>query len=162
MIHAIETCPTEYSGLGDNGDLYGRQQEDVYFATILNGLHAPIPPAFEASLLFVESNFAEQTLELHLPKSPSEIEESVRRYWGNDTGVSIYERMHRLDTYVKKPVNESDLRNETPSDNIPLLRTIPIGFHKPWLFDLGGPDFKLSNAQARQECKFLKFMCDQC
>lgn len=149
MIQVIETCPTEHSGLESYAH-FGNPNEDVYFTTILNGIHAPMPTAFEASLLFVESIFPEQTFEQFFSLTSVEIEETVRRLWGNDTGMLIYDRMHDVGTYL----TESELNN-TSSENLPVLYTIPVGIHKPW--DYHSQEL-LGGVQLKQECKFLKFM----
>jgi hypothetical protein len=149
MIHVIETCPSEFSGLESYASI-GHQQEDVYFTTISNGIHAPMPSAFEASLLFTESLFPEQTLQQFFPLSSGEIEESVQRLWGNETGMLMYNRMHNFSTYL----TEYEFNN-TSGENLPVLYTIPFGLHKPW--DYHSHDI-LGGVQLQQECKFLKFM----
>jgi len=153
MIKVIETCPTEYSGI-DVHQRFGYQAEDRYFAIVLNGIHAAMPTAFEASLFAVEGHFPEQTLEAHFTLTPEEILDTVRRLWGNDTGKSMYERMHRRDTYIAKP-KDSDTTNHTDIVSYTELRTIPIGFHQPWA--VYGQDV-LGVVQIQQECKFLKFI----
>jgi len=153
MIKAIETCPTEYSGM-DAYQHFGHQAEDVYFSTVLNGIQAPMPTAFEASLFAVEPLFPEQTLEAHFSLTTDEILDTVRRLWGNNTGKLIYDRMHRIETYILK-MNESDTTNQTDSVSNIVLRTIPIGFHQVWRLH---PQDVLSGVQIQQECKFLKFL----
>jgi len=148
MIKAIETCPTEYSGM-DAYQHFGHQPEDVYFSTVLNGIQATMPTAFEASLFAVESLFPEQTLETFFPLTPEEILDTASRLWGNETGKLMYERMHRSETYITK-LNESD----GMGSNIE-LRTVPIGFHQAWNYY--GPDI-LGGIQIQQECKFLKYI----
>ena len=154
MIKAIETCPTEYSGM-DAYQHYGHQAEDVYFSTVLNGIQAPMPTAFEASLFAVEPLFPEQTLEAHFSLTTDEILDTVTRLWGNDTGKLIYERMHRIETYFTANMNNSDTTNQTDSVSNIVLRTIPIGFHQVWRLH---PQDVLGGVQIQQECKFLKFL----
>ncbi len=140
MIEAIRRCPSEYSGL-ETFEEFG-VSEDVYFSTILNGLNATMPTAFEASLFSVENLFPEQTLENAMMRI-DEILATVQRLWGNETGMLVYERMHRRDSY---PESSSE------------LHTIPVGFHKPWWTVV--PNVS-DDVQIQKECKMLKFIVQE-
>jgi hypothetical protein len=146
MIQAIETCPTKYSGL-EQFSADDTQPEDVYFSIILTGMHAPMPSSFEASLFATEQMFPEGADTEYFTVTPLEKAETIRRLWGDDTGPLMYERMHRVETYVSSTSNES-------GSDIPHLHTIPIGFHTPWNYHQD----VIKGVQIQQECKFLKFL----
>ena len=146
MIEAIQRCPTPYSGL-ENYASFHFINEDLYFAPILNGLNATMASGFEASLFSVETLFPEQTDE-YSKLEQSQLLETINRLWGKENGFLLYEKMHRVDSYFE---------NSSAVASIPELRTIPIGFHKPWLYH--AKDI-LQGAQVQNECKFLKFIFD--
>jgi len=146
MIRAIETCPTQYSGL-ESFSITTTTPEDFYFSVILTGMHAAMPSAFEASLFSVESMFPEQAATEYFDVSPFEFIETIRRLWGNDTGLLMYERMHQVETYFSNTSMES-------TADATVFHTIPIGFHTPWYYH----SEILSRTQIQQECKFLKFI----
>jgi hypothetical protein len=69
MIKAIETCPhTKHSGI-DLTDLpiackvFENINEDFYFGTVLSGIGAPLPLAYDASLFSTEMLWPEQVLD---------------------------------------------------------------------------------------------------
>jgi hypothetical protein len=126
MIRAIETCPTQYSGL-ESFSITTTTPEDFYFSVILTGMHAAMPSAFEASLFSVESMFPEQAAKEYFDVSPFEFNETIRRLWGNDTGLLMYERMHQVETYFSNTSMES-------TADARVFHTIPIGFHTPWYY----------------------------
>ena len=143
MVKAIRHCPTQFSGLGT--------QEDVFFSTVLNALNATMPTAFEAALFAVESIFAEHTFDYYFPLDlaldKDEIEETIVRLWGNFTGMTVYNRMHQ--------------------DNSSTY-TIPLGFHQPWNYGHAehcqgvAPEgctylFK-TQPNINEVCKFLKYI----
>jgi hypothetical protein len=136
MVEAIRRCPTGFSGLG--------AQEDVFFSTVLNALNATMPTAFEAALFSVESIFAEQTFEYFFALETKDIMETIQRLWGSENGVSLYNRMHRV--------------NSTSY-------TVPLGFHQPWNYghaeNCQGVSSNLCSnilTTVIGECKFLKYI----
>ena len=146
MIEAIQRCPSSYSGM-ENHASFHFINEDMYFSTILNGLNATMASGFEASLFAVETLFPEQT-DGYLNLEQSQVVETIDRLWGNATGNLLYDKMHQVDSYFE---------NSSTVESVPELRTIPLGFHKPWLYH--AKDI-LQGAQVQKECKFLKFIFD--
>jgi hypothetical protein len=146
MIRAIESCPTQYSGL-ESFSLTTTTPEDVYFSVILTGMHAAMPSAFEASLFSVEAMFPEQAAKEYFDVLPFEFNETIRRLWGNDTGLLMYDRMHQVETYF----SNTSIESTTVARG---FGTIPIGFHTPWYHH----SEILNRTQIQQECKFLKFI----
>ena len=154
-------CTANHGGLQGNGGLSIRNRhwmveakqrcpfqdgnEDVYFSVILNALNATMPTAFEAALFSVEHIFPEQTFEHFFSYEKEEMNKIIVKLWGDD-GLSTYERMQRQDTYYE---------NLTKIENLPLLHTIPVGFHQAWKFS---PQEIFSGPQIQAECKFMKFM----
>lgn len=140
---AIAYCPDpKHSGFEQHSDviinakcmlsLNAKPAEDVYFATILRGLGAPLPTAFEAALFSVEMVLPEQAIEYYSTQTngaggEEELEDMVVKRWGQDQ-LELFRRMRKEG------------------------RTIPIGFHKPyWYHNM--PD--LVNDQMSRECKWL-------
>jgi hypothetical protein len=157
MIRAIQTCPfPPYSGFAREaaGSTTGCHvtrtiNEDVYFATVLNGIKAPMPLAYEASLFTTEMLWPEQADEFYGPYTNKSKFEMVTKRWGEgNDGVLKYQRMHNTTSYAS---------SSTPSTQQQDLRTIPIGLHKPWWYH---PNHLLHGSQVLQECKFLKYMFD--
>jgi hypothetical protein len=136
MVEAKHRCPFQ----DGNGDMY--LNGDVYFSLILNALNATMPSAYEAALFSVELIFPEQTFEYYSPVAKEEVKKTILRLWG-DNGLSIYERMHRRDSYYDNVTT------------VPQLHTIPVGFHQAW--KTRPRDF-FSQPQIQAECKFIKFM----
>ena len=138
MVEAIQRCPLHGRGL----------IEDLYFSHVLNGLNASMPSSFEASLFSVEAVFPDQTAE-YSNFDASKIAETINRLWGNATGLLLYEKMHRPETYFEN--------SSAALESVPELYTIPIGFHKPWAFH---QKEIFHGVQFQKECKFLKFLFD--
>ncbi|KAL3766951.1 hypothetical protein ACHAW5_001795 [Stephanodiscus triporus] len=140
MIEALRRCPTQFSGLGT--------QEDVFFSTVLNAINATMPSAFEAALFSVCSTFAEQTFDIYYKLNSDEIADTVKRLWGNDTGMSVYNRIH-----------QSNSSNRY---------TIPLGIHQLWNYGHAehcqgvapeGCTYALKEQpNIHEECKFLKYI----
>ena len=138
MAEANRRCPTSFSGLG--------VQEDVFFFIVLNVLNATMPTAFEAALFSVCPIFAEQTFDYFYKLEEKEIMKTIQRLWGSENGVSLYNRMHQ----------DSQ------------LYTIPLGFHQPWNYGHAehcqgvapsGCTYILKNqTNINRECKFLKYI----
>jgi hypothetical protein len=139
IIEALRRCPTQFSGLA--------YQEDVFFSTVLNALNATMPTAFEAALFAVESIFPEHTFDYYYTLNADEIIETIQRLWGKDTGMSVYNRMHRS--------NSSKY-------------TVPLGFHQLWNYGHAekcegvGPTgctyLVKEQPNINEECKFLKYI----
>ncbi len=144
MVEVIQRCPSELSGLemfdSNEGAYTFDSNEDVYFATILNGLNATMPTAFEASLFSVENLFPEDILEKYELVDRHEVVAKIERLWGRDTGMEAYERMHRNDSY------------DFGAESATKLRTIPFAFHQVWLHT------NVNDVQIQNECKLLKFV----
>jgi hypothetical protein len=155
MIRAIQACPfPPYSGIlrgavpGSIGCQVTRNiNEDVYFATVLNGIKAPMPLAYEASLFTTEMLWPEQADEFFGPYTNQSKYDIVTKRWGEgNDGLLKYQRMQNEETYN----SISSLQRQD-------LRTVPIGLHKPWWYH---PNQILQGSQILQECKFLKYMFD--
>jgi len=115
--------------------------EDLYFATILRGIRAPLPTAFEASLFSVEMIFAEDVLKYYSTPTDGEggeeeLEEMVVKRWGNDDESNGLVRFRNM----RKGVNGTIL---------------PIGFHKPYLYH--SRDLLLGQ-KLNNECKYLHYI----
>ena len=128
MRIATNTCPSKYVTHSSKTDcnVILDIPEDLYFATVLPGLNAPMPNVVEASLLSVEMIFLETAMDYY----PTNI---------NVTDVA----MKRLSNKDLKNFNQ--MRKEG--------RTVPIGLHKPWLYH--SYDVLTSN-QMERECPYLK------
>lgn len=139
IIEALNRCPTQFSGLG--------AQEDVFFSTVLNALNATMPTAFEASLFAVESIFPEHTFDYYHTLNNDEITDTIQRLWGKDTGMSVYNRLHQS--------NSSKY-------------TVPLGFHQLWNYGhaekcegvahTGCTALLKEQPNINEECKFLKYI----
>lgn len=113
----------------------------MYFATVLLGLRAPIPTAYEAALFSTEMLWPEQAEEFYGPLNDTQRAKFLENRWGAD-GLSMFKRMHNPTTYGT-------------NFNATLLRTISIGLHKPWHYQ---PNTILTGSQIMMECKFLKYI----
>ena len=121
MRRSIATCPhVHYSGLKVNPlcQVYENIPEDLYFATVLRALHAPLPTAFEASLFAAEMIFPNHAIQYYGPHSIEEQLPIVKKRWGekyttffDGEDVTVEEKYKRM--------SKNGL-------------IIPIGLHKPW------------------------------
>ncbi|KAL3815682.1 hypothetical protein ACHAXA_006575 [Cyclostephanos tholiformis] len=165
MVEAIRRCPSEFSGL-KNHQIFGDINEDVYFSTVLNALNATMPSALEASLFSVESIFLEQLSEQtgphakdHFKLDEDEITDAIKRLWGKEKGMLLYNRMHV----------RHDSKNK--SEHVENAFTIPLALHQPWngiaYSTCGFPtrnnrecahSYILSQPNIMGECKFLKYI----
>jgi hypothetical protein len=78
MIKAIELCPhVSFSGLDLSGDqffpckVFDSVPEDWYFATIFQGINAPLPSAYIASLFSAEALWPDEVVDVY-PASPEQ------------------------------------------------------------------------------------------
>ena len=161
LIRAIEACPwTTYGGIESNEYKMIDQglPEDQYFAVILNAMNAPFPSVLEASLLFAETQFLEDAEKFYGTFANEQLESAVINRWG-EKGLSMYERMHEIETYDKfasKPtLSKFEKYIITGEVSQEVLRTIPIGLHKPWRYQTMNI---LLGKQVEYECKFFKFI----
>lgn len=133
MRKAIQACPHKYNYLENNEtelrcELLDWVPEDLYFATVLRGLNATLPSAFEASIFSAEMLLPENVLEIYGLPENQDAKLLIKKRWGNE-GVEKYIGMLQR--------------------NI----TVPIGLHKPWLHI--NRDILLGNYFDR-ECPYLK------
>mmetsp|Transcript_28473 Transcript_28473/g.60327 ORF Transcript_28473/g.60327 Transcript_28473/m.60327 type:complete len:464 (-) Transcript_28473:59-1450(-) len=134
MVKALQTCSPQIDA-----------NEDLFFSIILYGLGATMPSNFEASLFSVETVFPEQTREYSTLDNIT-VPETIQKLWGTGTGMKLYKRMHRHESYIT---------NDSTTENLQQLYTIPLAFHKPWLYH---PADIINGAQTEKECFFLKFV----
>jgi len=135
MKQAILTCPHfKYSGLSSEYIQSSKcairtikfVPEDVYYATILRGINAPLPTSFEASLFSSEIYFPEEiiTKEWYTPKYLSLLLPLVQsRYSTSD--VNRFK-----DFYTEYTTNIIQNKKYKPS----LHHFIPIGVHNIWFY----------------------------
>ena len=126
MVKAIEACPSIYSGLSKEKVKaapcrvnHNRKssppfpQEDMYFGTVLRGLNAPMPRAFEAALFASEMIFPDtEARDWHGPRDVRRQREVVAKRLG-EGGLTRYDDF---------------LQNGT------LAHFLPIGIHKFWWY----------------------------
>lgn len=194
-IKAIETCPhIKYSGinlsdvvrndihqLNNNNNnqtlckVIENVEEHVYFSTIFNGIGAPLPNIYEASIFAGEMLFPEQAFKIYYGGGARNTnaaafkimdeEEKMRiieQRWGSSSSSSssfysgkiLYERMHTPWNYYFSLNNNNHHQNNKKKK---LLKTIPIGVSK---LDQYHPmkDLLQSNDQFHQECVFLPYL----
>ena len=123
MRRSIATCPhVHYSGLHVNPlcQVYENIPEDLYFATVLRGLHAPMPTAFEASLFAAEMIFPNHAIQYYGPHSIEEQIEVAQKRWGHNF-TSVFDD--------EKITVEEKFRRMSKNGLI-----VPIGLHKPWWY----------------------------
>lgn len=115
MIRAIETCPhIEYNTKETIPDIetspcrvLDQVNEDFYFAVVLNGLGAPLPPALEASLFSVEMLWPHEVSSMY-PDANDASSSNARRFRSGNN---------------KNWVRTGGVKYD-----------IPVGFHKPWWY----------------------------
>ena len=108
MIRAIQTCPSPYTTHTSDTCTLPHDidyPEDLYFATVLNGINAPMPNAIEASLFGVEMIFLETAMKYY-PMHNHMLQDIMRLRWSKE-----YEH-----------------------DSKKGAVTAPIGLHKPWWY----------------------------
>jgi hypothetical protein len=147
MIKAIEACPSSYSGLSHdtvNASPCRVKRnvkhsttfpaEDQYFGTVLRGLGAPMPLAFEAALFASEMVFPDtEARDWHGPRDASRRRELVGRRLGA-VGLAHYEAFSKDATAV---------------------HFLPIGLHKVWWYH--EQSFFLDPG-LHQQCPYLKYI----
>ena len=141
MMKAIKSCPHHsFSGLDLNGRVMACRvldpvNDDLYFATVLRGIKAPMPSAFEASLFSLEMLWPEETLDIYGgPERFIDQRSVARRVWGSSS-KSIYQGVHL--------------------DNNNKHYTVPSGIHKVWKYH--SRDLILSN-DVLSQCPLLRFL----
>lgn len=155
MIRAIETCPhVAHSGidLDDQPPLackvFEQVNEDFYFGTILSGIDAPLPNAYEASLFATEMLWPEQVWDMYgLPTQKGQNH-------GGGAGGSVVAQQQppeglRGETNVRVPSGKPFVWFEHRK------LTIPNGVHKPWWYHSN--DLIRSN-QVTKGCRFLPYI----
>jgi len=136
MIKAINTCPSPYTAISSisttttscnlpNVDY----PEDLYFATVLNGINAPMPNAIEAALFAVEMIFLETAMQYYPTNNNMKDDIIKQRLIKQD-----------YDLYRSVVVNDSTI-------------TVPIGMHKPWWYHESS---LLLSDQMKQQCPFME------
>lgn len=142
MIDAIMTCPhLKYAGFDhENRNLACKVVEDInedfYFGTVLLGMKAPLPSAFEASLFSSEMMLPEQVFDMYGLDEKKQ-NEAVNDLWGPEW--SREGLFHR-----------GILSNGT-------YFTVPIGFHKSWWYM---PNRLLLSDEMVTKCPFLPYIFD--
>lgn len=114
MVRVINTCPhVLWSGIDLVNRTFpclvtGEPAEDLYFATVLRGLNAPMPTAYEAAVFSVERVW------------PSEV---TNRFGGPKT----YNELVETTRNVMKRVNFAHVNGR--------IETVPLGFHQAHYFN---------------------------
>lgn len=136
LIAAINACPhIERSGIDFERTALACKviddvNEDFYFGTVLQGLRAPLPTAFEAALFSTEMLWPEEVLDLYGELGEEERELLVAKRWGKS----------KLPRYLEMQGGEF---------------TVPLGMHKPWWYK--NTDVLLGK-HVTENCPFLQFI----
>ena len=141
MRKAVRYCPTMYSGLSDverkmapcNGTSNGFE-EDMFFATILRGMGAPLPTLFEASLFGTELRTPNELLDIYRIDNGT-LEELVAKRW-----YSPYTEKGPVELYREMQTS--------------ILFTVSLTFHKPWNFKHGIWD----TSHVRKYCPYFQYI----
>lgn len=141
MRKATRYCPTIYSGLSEDerqmapcNGTSNSFEEDMFFATILRGMGAPIPTLFEASLFGTELRTPNELLDIYRVDNGTR-EEFVAKRW--------------YSPYTEKgPV---ELYREMQKSN---MFTVSLIFHKPWNFKHGIWD----TSHVRKYCPYFQYI----
>lgn len=128
MIRAIEACPhVQYSGQDDDlNTVTGCKvlddiNEDFYFGTVLRGMEAPLPNAYEASLFSSESLWTEHVVELYNGgEAPTSENENVPTIEFGGKTLTVPTGFHKPWAYQSNDLLLSDQLDEA----CPLLRYI--------------------------------------
>jgi hypothetical protein len=147
MIKAIQSCPHQkYSGINLDDKVVSCQvfdplNEDLYFGTVLRGIKAPLPSAFEASLFSLEMLWPEQSIDIYGgPKDYSKQRNMHQDFLGTDS--------HSSSSSLSLPIYQGVLHKEK-------YYTVPAGIHKAWKYheyDL------LLSADVLNQCPLLEFI----
>ena len=77
----------------------------MFFSTVLNALNATMPTVFKVALLNVCSTFAEDTFDMYYKlNNDEESAEMIKRLWGNDTVMPIFNRKHKNNSSIRYTV----------------------------------------------------------
>ena len=130
MTKATNTCPSfNFHQFNTKCVNKGDVAEDLYFATVLPGINAPMPNPIEAALFGVEMIFLEKVMEYYANETQvNELETIVQKRWGD---IDKFNRMRQIGT------------------------TIPIGMHKPYWYH--NKKF-LASPYMKKECPFLGYI----
>jgi len=136
LIKAISTCPhIKRSGINVEQmslacKVIDDVNEDFYFGTVLQGIRAPLPTAFEAALFSTEMLWPEEVLDLYGEMTEDERELLVSERWGES----------KLPRYVEMQGGGF---------------TVPLGMHKPWWYKSN--DVLLGD-HIEYNCPFLRYV----
>jgi len=150
MVNAIRTCPhLKWSGIAHDlnnknhkkiRDEYACQvhdnlNEDLYFGTVLRGLRAPLPTAFEASLFSLEMLWPEESLQLYGgPITYSAQKKEALALWGKGKeSFAFFQGISFDNKYL----------------------SMPIGIHKPWWYH---PNELLLGTEVSEQCPYLRYI----
>jgi hypothetical protein len=131
---AIEYCPTVAAGIDASEarcDAHTTIAEDSYFVTILRGMGAPLPSAYDAALFVWESRSVTQIVKQYNIVNETWKQERMARRWVPDE-------------YLENRVSNSSTSDEW---------FVPIGIHKPWNQFFKD---KMCHPQIHRDCKYLR------
>ncbi|GFH55142.1 predicted protein [Chaetoceros tenuissimus] len=143
MRKATRYCPTIYSGLSEDerkvapckGNLDNGFLEDMFFATILRGMGAPLPTLFEASLFGTELRTPNEFLDVYRNIDNGTQEEFTAKRW-----YSPYTEIGPVELY--REMQESN------------MFTVSLTFHKPWIFRHG----VWETPHTRKYCPYFQYI----
>jgi len=149
LIKAIELCPhAKWSGMDTATNTNMSMSchatndinEDAYFATVLNGIGATMPKAYDASLFSVEMIWPEEVASIYGPWTKNERMDRIQQRWSFKNKQSL--KYDDSDSGSTFKFGGSDY-------------TVPIAMHKPWWYQ---PTEMLQSEGIAKKCKFLKYM----
>lgn len=151
LRRAIEYCPTVAAGIDDAMrqqapcDAHSTVAEDLYFVTILRGLGAPLPSAYDAALFAWEARSVSQIVEKYHIVNETWKEARLAQRWVPDQQYFVEKKKHHVSSSNSSIVSS---KQDTPSSWF-----VPIGIHKPW------SEFfvdKMCHPQIHRDCKYLR------
>jgi len=159
MQTAILSCPhVKYSGVKQKDiskatcKVNQSLPEDLYFSTVLRGIQAPLPTAFEASLFSSEMIFPEEVaLQWYGPKNYKTLETFVqRRLEKKDT-----HRFAQFWNYYYSNISTTTQYLNLKQSQKPHF--VSIGLHNIWLYHKS--DFLLSLSDPVQDsCQYFRYI----